>query len=381
MRMDELRVINFLDSFITNALSVLIPLLLVAKGVDVVAVGFVVSISPVIFVVSRSVFAALSDQVGVRRFFVLNGAMNLVAVFIYLIAESPFMFSVGKVFEGVRNGAIWAVNRTAVVLKKGREKAAEEMSVVQAIRTGSAAFGIVAAGLLLQSYSFDVVLVFFALLSFILFGVSFLTPSSRRMKVKFSRLFEQLDFRSKSDVLKRTSFVLIFQSVATNVMLSLIFPLFLKELGYDYWLIGFVIALYYLVSAVVAFLLSKKGVISLFVYMWLGAFLFFFGAVATPFLGGVWAIPFILLMGAGDGTSTPVWELLVFNSVRNKKDVSSDIALVHTPPNLSNSVGIILAGLLVKLVGYWVVFVLCGILFLLFAYLSSKLLRGVGSDY
>ncbi|MEM3555583.1 MAG: MFS transporter [Candidatus Micrarchaeia archaeon] len=374
--MEELRVINFLDAFIANALSVLIPLILIARGVDVVGVGFVVSISPVVFVVSRSVFAALSDQRGVKEFFVLNGFMNVVAVAVYMVANTPLMFSVGKMFEGVRNGAIWAVNRTAVIYKKGKERAAEEMSKIQAIRTASAAFGIVVVGLLLQSYSFDVALLFFIVLSFVLLGVSFLTQGRRKSKIKFKRLFEQLDFRSKSEVLKRTSLVLVFQSVATNTLLSLVFPLFLKEMECDYWLIGFVIAVYYLVSAVVAFLLSKKNVISLFVYLWLGAFLFFFGAVVTPFLWGAWAIPFILLMGVGDGMSMPVWEVLVFNSLRSKNDVSSDIALVHTPPNLLNSVGVIVAGLLIKVFGYWVVFVLCGVLFVLFAYFSSKILKG-----
>lgn len=375
--MEELRVINFLDAFITNALSVLIPLILVARGVDVVGIGFVVSMSPVIFVVSRSVFAALSDQRGVKEFFVLNGLMNAVAVGVYLVANNPLMFSFGKMFEGVRNGAIWAVNRTAVIYKKGLKRAAEEMSRIQAIRTASAAFGIVVVGLLLQSYQFEVALLFFLVLSFLLLGVSFLTKGGRRSKVRFNMLFEQLDFRSKSDVLKRTSLVLVFQSVATNTMLSFVFPLFLKERGFDYWLIGFVIAMYYLVSSVVAFLVSKKNAIFVFIYLWLGAFLFLLGAVVAPFLSGMWVIPFILLMGVGDGTSTPVWELLVFNSLKSRNDVSSDIALVHTPPNLLDSVGVILAGLVVKAFGYWVVFVMCGLSFLFFAYFSTKIFKVV----
>ena len=373
--MNELRIINFLDAFITNALSVLIPLLLVSRGADVVEIGFIISMSPVIFVVSRSIFAAISDQVGVRRFFILNGAMNVVSIVIYMVASSPLAFSVGKTFEGVRNGTIWAVNRTAVMIKRGKGSAAEEMSKVQAIRTASAAMGIVAVGVLLQGHSFEVTLLFFMLLGFVLLGASFLVEGRRRVKVKFGKIFGQLDFRSKSDFLKRTSLVLILQSVATTVPLTLIFPLFLNEMGYDYWLIGLVVAAYYLVSAVVAFFLSKKGEVYVFVCMWVGAFLFLFGAAAVPLLHGVWVIPFILLMGIGDGTSMPIWEILIFNSVRSKKDVSSDIALLHTPPNLCSAVGLILGGVLVKSVGYWSVFLLCGVLFALFSYFSTKLLR------
>lgn len=83
----------------------------------------------------------------------------------------------------------------------------------------------------------------------------------------------------------------------------------------------------------------------------------------------------MILMGVGDGVSTPLWEALVFNSTRNSRDVSSDIALVQTPPNLAQAVCLILAGVLVKLFGYWLVFGLCGVFFVVSFYLSFKLLK------
>jgi MFS family permease len=371
--MDELRIINFLDAFITNALSVIVPLLLVARGVDVVEIGLVVSVSPVIFVISRSIFAALSDQVGVRKFFVLNGLTSVIAVGVYMVANSPLMFSFGKMVGGLRDGALWAVVRTAVIVKKGKRKAAVEMSRMQAIRTAAAAMGIIAVGVLLSSYSFDVVLVFFLLLGFMLLGASFLVEGRSRSKVRMREIFGQLDFRMKSDLLKRTSLVMIPYSVASMVLLSLVFPIFLKEIGFDYWLIGLVIALFYASSAATTFVIMKRkwsGWI-----MWLGALLFFAGAVLMPLLGGVWVIPLVLLMGVGDGVSTPVWEYIVFNALRSSRDYSSDVALLHTPPNICGAVGLILAGVAVSVLGYWFVFALCGLLTLLFFYSASSLLR------
>lgn len=370
--MDVMRIINFLDAFSTSAVSVLVPLLLLERGVGVVEIGLVVSMSPVIFVVSRSIFAAVSDQVGVRKFFVLNGATNVLTVLIYSLASTPLLFSVGKMVEGVRNGAIWAVNRTAVILKRGRRRAPVEMSRIQAIRTAAAAVGIISVGVLLSEYSFEVVLVFFALIGFVLLGVTFLVEGGGRSSIRIKEVFGQLDFRRRSDLLKRTSLVMVLQFVATSIPLTLVFPLFLKNIEFSYWLIGLAIALYYSASAVTAFFVIRRGWD--WGTAWLGALLFFIGAALIPFLGGVWAIPLILLMGIGDGVSTPLWEMLVFSSVRSSRDVSSDIALLHTPPNLCNSVGLIFTGMLLERFGYGVVFVSCGVLFLLFFYFSSKLL-------
>jgi predicted MFS family arabinose efflux permease len=371
--MDELKIINFLDAFSTNALSVLIPLLLVGRGVGVVEIGFIISMSPIIFVVSRSIFAAASDQVGVRRFFILNGLTNVIAVGAYMVANTPLLFSFGKMIEGVRNGAIWAVVRTAVIAKKGKRKAAEEMSKMQAERTAAAAMGIVAVGVLLSNYSFDIVLTFFLLLGFMLLGASFMVEGRSRSKVRMREIFGQLDFRKKSGLLKRTSLVMISYSVASMILLSLVFPIFLKEIGFDYWLIGLVIALFYTSSAATTFVVMEREWGEWI--LWVGALLFFAGAVLIPLLGGAWVIPLVLLMGVGDGVSTPVWEYIVFNALRSSRDYSSDVALLHTPPNICGAVGLILAGVAVSVFGYWFVFVLCGLLALLFFYSASSLLK------
>jgi MFS family permease len=162
--MDELRLINFLDSLIAYALSMLVPLLLLSRGVDVVSIGLVVSLSPVIFVISRSIFAAISDQIGVRRAFIFNGAMDVVAVGVYIVANNTLMFSIGKMLEGLRNGAMWAVNRTAIFMRNSGKEAIAESTRTQGIRTAAAAIGIVAAGVLLARYGFEEALVFFGFL-------------------------------------------------------------------------------------------------------------------------------------------------------------------------------------------------------------------------
>jgi predicted MFS family arabinose efflux permease len=371
--MDELRVINFLDSLIAFALSMLVPLLLLSRGVDVVSIGLIVSLSPVIFVISRGIFAAISDQVGVRRAFIFNGVMNVVVVGVYIVANNTLVFSIGKMLEGLRSGAMWAVNRTAILMKNSGKKAIAESTRTQGIRTAAAALGIVAAGVLLAKYSFEETLVFFGFLGVVLLSLSFLVESKGERKVKMKEVLGQLDFRKRNDFLKKTSLVGIPQSVAATIPLSLLFPLYLNSIGFSYWLIGIAIASYYMVSAATTLLFVRfewgEKVV------WIGALSFLAGGILLPFLGGEWAIPLMMIMGIGDGAANPLWETLVFNSLRSGRDASSDVALLHSPSNLSNSVGLILAGIVVSQWGYGVVFVSCGILFALSFYLCLELLK------
>src|SRR5271157_3369952 len=325
--MDELRLINFLDSLISYALSMLVPLLLLQRGVDVVSIGLIVSLSPIIFVISRSFFAAVSDQVGVRRAFIFNGLMNVVVVGVYIVANNTLIFSVGKMLEGLRNGAMWAVNRTAIFMRNSGKKAIAESTRTQGIRTAAAAIGIVAAGVLLVKYGFEETLVFFGLLGVVLLSLSFLVEGKRQRRVKMKEVLGQLDFRKRNDFLKKTSIVGIPQSVAAAVPLSLVFPLYLNSIGYSYWLIGIAIASYYVVSAATTLLFVRFGWGEKTV--WIGALSFLIGAVLLPFVGGEWAIPLMMIMGVGDGVSNPVWETLVFNSLRSSRDASSDVALLH----------------------------------------------------
>jgi MFS family permease len=371
--MDELRVINFLDSLIAYALSVLVPLLLLSRGVNVVSIGLIVSLSPVIFVISRSIFAVISDQIGVRRAFIFNGAMDVVVVGVYIVANNTLIFSVGKMLEGLRNGAMWAVNRTAIFMRNSGKNAIAESTRTQGIRTAAAAVGIVAAGVLLARYGFEEALVFFGFLGVVLLSLSFLVEGKGQRKVRMQEVLGQLDFRKRNDFLKKTSLVGIPQSVAAAIPLSLAFPLYLNSIGYSYWLIGIAIAAYYIVSAATTLLFVRFGWGEKAV--WMGALSFLTGGALLPFLGGEWAIPLMMMMGIGDGVSNPVWETLVFNSLRSSRNVSSDVALLHTPSNLSNSVGLIVAGIVVSQWGYGVVFVSCGILFALSFYPCFELLK------
>lgn len=229
------------------------------------------------------------------------------------------------------------------------------------------------AGLLLNNYVFDTALVFFVILSVVLFSVSFLVEGRGRSRIKMKEIFGQLDFRKTNDLLKKTSLVGVPQSIAATIPLSLAFPLFLKGIGYDYWLIGVAIALYYTTSTLTVFLFMRMGWGRR--ALWAGAFCFMVGGILLPLLGGLWAVPLIAVMGIGDGMSSPLWEALVFNCVKKSRDVSSDIALLHTPANLSNSVFLIIAGVIVGWWGYGVVFASCGILFALSFYLSFELLK------
>jgi hypothetical protein len=72
--------VNVLDAFITEAYNLVIPLLLVERKIDLATIGLIFSILPLVFVISRFLFAAFADSLGLRSFFNLNAISNSASV-------------------------------------------------------------------------------------------------------------------------------------------------------------------------------------------------------------------------------------------------------------------------------------------------------------
>src|SRR5512137_544539 len=107
--------ITFLNHFVSGALTLLIPLLLLSKNVNLADIGIVLSALPIVFLVARLLLAALGDTIGWSHIFLLaNWPATLVSTLIYYAANSVPAFFAGKVVEGLKESSYWAVNRTAV---------------------------------------------------------------------------------------------------------------------------------------------------------------------------------------------------------------------------------------------------------------------------
>ena len=91
--------------------------------------------------------AALADQVGWAPFFILlNWPGTFFSTAIYFLANSTSAFFLGKIVEGVRESAYWAVFRTAIfsLSPKREEKEATRINAVMWLSTaiGSAVAGV-----------------------------------------------------------------------------------------------------------------------------------------------------------------------------------------------------------------------------------------------
>ena len=64
--------ITFLNFFISGGLRLAIPLLLLDRNVDLVEIGVVISVLPIVFLVVRLLMALVADSKGWNRFYIVT---------------------------------------------------------------------------------------------------------------------------------------------------------------------------------------------------------------------------------------------------------------------------------------------------------------------
>jgi len=111
--------IQILNSFVSGILAVALPLMMKERNIDIVVMGLVFASLPLIMQFGRMFFATISDFRGRKLFFVSNGFFGIISSLIYYFAHNPVEFLFGKVMEGTKQGALWAMNRP-FLLEKNR---------------------------------------------------------------------------------------------------------------------------------------------------------------------------------------------------------------------------------------------------------------------
>ena len=372
--MRRVTAINFLDMFTASALAVLVPMLLLARGVTVSEIGLVLSALPLIFLFARMLFAAVADQAGFRNFFIVDWLAQVASVLVYLFAATPLAFLFGKVAEGVRASAFWAVNRTAIFYyAEGREtRAATKLAV---IRTAGSAAGTALAGMVAAFFGLQYGLLF-------LLGTALLQgfPSVAMKpypKPKFSvrKTVSLLLPFGKSRAFWATAFALGLYALATYPIFYLIAPVYMRldlNLGYD--AIGYIIAAYYLLSTFGTWAAMKYripfGRLAI-----LESLIFAAGCVLISTTSALFFVPFFLLLALGDGLSMFFFEAVIAKATKGKPSVSTDIGFLHVPYRIAEFASIIFAGFAFQYLGYPVVFAISALAFAGYSFLAWRLLR------
>jgi MFS family permease len=260
--MKRITAIAFLNHFVSGALTLLIPLLLLEKNVNLAEIGIVLSVLPIVFLVARLLLAAAADAMGWSHVFLLvNWPTTLISTLIYYFANSLPGFFAGKVVEGFRESSFWAVSRTAIfrLSPKQEGRAATRINAVIWLATaaGSAAGGIGIAFLGFSS-SLAVIAVVAACLGI---PSALLWRMGKANKEPRSSVLPMLNPKGKTRNFWLVSVALMFNSFAIYPVVTLLLPVFMSEqLRYDYVTIGLFFMVYNLVASGVTIITLKSPV-------------------------------------------------------------------------------------------------------------------------
>ena len=367
--------ISFLNDFVSGSLTLIIPLLLVARNVNLAEIGLVLSVLPIVFLVSRVLFAAVADQVGWSHIFLLvNWPATFFSTLIYCVASSLPGFFAGKFVEGLRDASYWAVNRTAIFHlspnREGREATRNNAVIWLATAVGSAAAGI---GIAYAGFSWTLVLLVFASASIGIPAALLWKIGKKTVRVESSGILRLLDPRGRGSAFWWASIALMFNSVATYPLLTFLLPVFMdQQLGYSYVVIGGLFMSYNFIASVTTFITLRFSL-----SLRRAAFQSTVAILASLLLAdsGLFFPALLFALAFVRGFGVAFFEHLVAKVALNRKNVSVDIGLLHVPMRLAEFGSVLVAGFVAQAAGYSPVFAATGVFFAVFSLMAFHQLK------
>ena len=373
--MKRILVITFLNFFIKGGLTLAIPLLLLDRNVDLVQIGVVISILPIVFMIVRLLMAAIADLKGWNRFYLLlNWPWSVLSTFVYLIASSTPMFLLGKIFEALKESSYWAVSRTAIFSfspkREGKESTRNIAVLLLSTAVGSAVAGI---GIAYFGFSFTFNILIIAA-GFIAIPAAFLWKIPKQnLKPTNIRFKEIINPRRKGRMFWLVSLTSVFFSLAFFPLLNLLLPVFMvQEIGYDYLTVGIAYMLFNFIASIVILGTLKLSLgikrvilqcsVALFATLLLASSNYYFFAL-------------FLALAVAQGLGWAFYESIIAKATKDRPNVSADIGLLIVPLRFAEFGSVLYAGIIAQNLGYAPVFASSGIFFLIFSFLAFYFLR------
>jgi len=359
-QLNEIFSIQIINSMINGILMVVLPLLMLNRGIDVVSLGLIYASLPIIFQLTRLFFATLSDVRGRKLFFVSNGVLNVLALFTYYLAFSPFQFLFGKITEGTRDASLWAVNRPSI-LDRVKEKR-KALSRLISFNRISEAVGRLASGFLMVWLVYENLILFCIPVALLIFPISLRLKETNRVKIKVTRLIHFLDLRKKGKTFKKFLISFFFLGLSQGLIRGYVFPYFLKESGVEPTIIGILLAIQILFSGLVLNLFARTNFKKIFV--WGGLFYsltLFLLALSGYMLGAIFIVLFGFAIGIGDLLSEGI-----FSIITKKGSYGSDIGLLETGFHAANTISQGLSGIVISVLGFSPLFCFSSAIFIIF---------------
>jgi len=341
------------------------------RGIDIISIGLIYAALPIIFQLTRFAFAILSDFIGRKIFFLLNGILRVFYTLIYYFAFSPLEFLFGKIAEGTSSASLWAVNR-AFVLEQNKEKwkGLIEMRVFDFI---SEALGTLIAGFLIVFLFYSNALIFCILISFLSIPASLKISEKKKRGFGIKEILEILDISKKTKIFKKALIIFFILGLSLGLTAYYIFPLFLKENGYDVESIGLILGIQAFINGVSLYYFSKRfSFKKIIIY---SAILYFSFLLLLCFLKNFWAGLILIAFGLANGLLTAGIEGIFSRTTTNGFAYGTDIGLLMTTFHTGRTISLGFSGFLISFYGFPILFIISALIFLLYSFLVLKYFR------
>jgi MFS family permease len=334
----------------------------------------VLSALPLVFLLARLLFAAVADRVGWSHVFLLvNWPTTLISTAIYYFALSLPAFFAGRVVEGLRESSYWAAIRTSIFClspkREGQQATRNNAVIWLATAAGSAATGV---GIAFIGFSSTIIVLMLASTAIGVPAAMLWKEWRKNSKPKSESPLAMFNLRGKGKTFWIVSLTIVFNSLATYPLITLLLPVFMdKQLGYSYLTIGLLFMLYNIIASVTTLLTLKaplnakraaiQSAVALVASILLSVSGLFFPAVLC-------ALAFVR------GLSIAFFEYIVAKAVQGSKNISVDIGFLHVPMRLAEFSSVLAAGFVAQTIGFTPIFAATGVFFVAFSFMSLRLL-------
>lgn len=354
--------IQAINAFIKGVIFIVLPLLMLDRGVSVESMGVIFAVMPLVSQTSRILFGIVSDYIGRKKFYFLNGLMNIAFLGVYYLATTPLGFLLGKVTEGVRNASLWSVNRAYLMdHSKDKEKTLVKMRGVNGVFEAS---GTLLAGFLVTIIFYNNTILLLILLSVMLFPNVKMLKDKVRRTISPRAIVKALDVRHKGKKFKNFIPIFLLLGLSWGFLAGYIMPLFLKTMGFPLKTIGLLLGVKIFFNGVFAYVFSsiwsgkRKVLVGGLLFSLLVALFSFSNYALLPIL--------IVLWGAASGVADAGYES-IFVSVVDHDSLGRDIGILLIGVHLGLSINQALSGFVIASFGFPILFFVSAMLYTLFS--------------
>lgn len=323
----RLYAINFIDAFIAGATTVIVPLLMLDRGIDLATIGIVFALAPLAKAVVRLAGAAIADSAGDRVIYIFSSAADFLLSIAYLISTTAAGFAAGKLLDGARESAIWSAVRPSLMAASPEKKHFVLADMLSGRLVYNAA-GSLAVGALFAFGGYGLPLLALVVLS------AYLVFSSLQLK-NFHKAESHVRLSDFSPFGRSRKFyeiagVFTLGGVLYHSAFYVLMPIYFSMLGFTLGEIGLIYAGYFLILGGTLHIITHRKVETPKAAV-AGAAIFCAGlagvALAPPQL-----IPyFFLSMAFGDACLAMLWEQMNYIGAKESRKRATDLSLLIMP--------------------------------------------------